>query len=224
MRCTEMMNSHMKPNYQDAVDPAEIHALEAQWGALPLHRRQLTVDHPFLTGEHQLLVSDERRAEICYIMHRGKVDEGVLLHVKTFYPSGAYRLPTGGIHQGEPVMETLAREIEEETGLQVGTGAEDVQVQHCLGIVLYEMDHHSTGRSFPFATYHFLVQMPPGGVIAPRDATEQIGGWQWRRPDELIAVAEYLEQIGNRQPLWGDWGRFRSLSHRFVASRLQTNL
>ncbi|MCC6455253.1 MAG: NUDIX hydrolase [Caldilineaceae bacterium] len=210
----------MKPSYQDAVDDAEVSALEAQWGALPLHRQRLAVDHPFLTGEHQLLVSDGRRAEICYIMHRGHVDEGVLLHVKTFYPRNAYRLPTGGIHQGEPVMETLAREIEEETGLAVGTGADQVQVQRCLGIVTYAMDHRSTGQSFPFATYHFLVQMPQDGVIAPRDATEQIGGWQWRRAQELAAVAENLEQVGSRQPAWGDWGRFRSLSHRFVASRL----
>jgi 8-oxo-dGTP pyrophosphatase MutT (NUDIX family) len=155
-------------------------------------------------------------------MHRGNVAEGVLLHVKTFYPSGAYRLPTGGIHQGEQVMETLAREIEEETGLPVGSGTGQVQVQRCLGIVTYEIEHRSAEQSFPFATYHFLVQMPRDGVIAPRDASEQIGGWQWRRPQELVAVAEYLEQVGSSVPTWGDWGRFRSLSHRFVASKLAT--
>jgi 8-oxo-dGTP pyrophosphatase MutT (NUDIX family) len=214
------MNTNPQPTYQASVDQAEVDLLEAQWGALPFERQRLAVDHPFLTGEHQLLVSDGRRAEICYIMHRGNAAEGVLLHIKTFYPQGAYRLPTGGIHQGEQVMETLMREIEEETGLQVGSGEDQVQVQRCLGLVNYELVHRSADRSFPFATYHFLVQMPRDGVIAPRDATEEIDGWTWRKPHELVAVAEFLEQVGQRDPVWADWGRFRALSHRFVAGQL----
>lgn len=212
------MNTIPQPTYRDSVDQAEIVLLQAQWGTLPFERQRLVVDHPFLTGGHQQLVSDGRRAEICYIMHRGDATEGVLLHIKTFYPSGAYRLPTGGIHQGEQVMQTLMREIEEETGLTVGTGADQVQVQRCLGIVSYEMLHRSLGQSFAFATYHFLVQMPQDGVIAPRDASEQIGGWEWCKPHELAAVAEFLEQVGQQNPVWGDWGRFRALSHRFVAN------
>jgi 8-oxo-dGTP pyrophosphatase MutT (NUDIX family) len=208
------------PGYQIALEPDELRSLQAEWGALPLQRQQLSVDHPFLTGEHQLLVSDHRRAEICYIMHRGNVAEGVLLHIKRFYPTGAFRLPTGGIHQGEQVMETLAREILEETGLTVGTGSDQVQVERCLGIVAYEMDHRSASRRFPFATYHFLVQMPTDGLLAPQDETEEIAAWQWRRPVELHAVADYLEQVGHTVPEWGDWGRYRALSHRFVANAL----
>jgi 8-oxo-dGTP pyrophosphatase MutT (NUDIX family) len=214
------MNTNLPPNYQNSIEQAEVALLEAQWGVLPFEQQQVVVAHPFLTGEHQQLVSDRRRAEICYIMHRGDVTEGVLLHIKTFYPKGAYRLPTGGIHQGEQVMETLAREIEEETGLVVGTGADHVQVQRCLGVVSYEIEHRGLGQSFPFATYHFLVQMPQDGIIAPRDATEEIGGWQWRKPHELSAVAEFLDQVGQRDPVWADWGRFRALSHRFVADQL----
>ena len=215
------MAINVQPSYQDAVDQAEVKLLELQWGALPLEHQRLTVDHPFLTGEHQQLVSDGRRAEICYIMHRGNVADGVLLHIKTFYPSGAYRLPTGGIHEGEQVMETLAREIEEETGMVVGVGADNVQVQRCLGVVSYAMEHRSAGQTFPFATYHFLVQMPREGVITTLDPEEHIGGWEWRSPDELLAVAETLAQVGRRDAVWGDWGRFRALSHRFVAERLK---
>ncbi len=214
------MDIDTQSSYQIAVDPDEVKTLETQWGALPIDQQQLAVDHPFLTGEHQQLVGDRRRAEICYIMHRGNVTDGVLLHIKTFYPSGAYRLPTGGIHLGEQVMETLAREIEEETGLLVGPGVDQVQVQQCLGVVSYEMVHHSAGQTFPFATYHFLVQMPRNGVITTLDPEEHIGGWEWRSTDELGAVADYLERIGQRDPIWGDWGRFRALSHRFVLRRL----
>lgn len=206
--------------YQTAVDASEFDALQRQWGAFPLETRRLVVDDPFLTGENQRLVSDGRRAEICYIMHRGRVADGLLLHIKTFYPSGAYRLPTGGIHQGEQVMETLAREIEEETGLTVGAGTEQVQVQRCLGVVRYEMEHRTLGQSFPFATYHFLVQMPRDGVIVTLDPEEHIGGWEWRKAGELTAVADYLERVSGSTPVWGDWGRFRALSHRFVAHQL----
>jgi 8-oxo-dGTP pyrophosphatase MutT (NUDIX family) len=207
--------------YQVAVDASEFDALCRQWGALPHLRQPLPVDHPFLTGENQLLVSNRRRAEICYIMHRGSVADGVLLHIKTFYPRGAYRLPTGGIHQGEQVMETLAREIEEETGMNVGDGANQVQVERCLGVVSYELAHRGLGQTFVFATYHFLVKMPRDGVINTLDPEEHIGGWEWRKPNELLAVADTLEQVGKTTPAWGDWGRFRALSHRFVAERLK---
>src|SRR5262245_4167192 len=101
----------------------------------------------------------------------------------------------------------------------VGAGVDQVQIQRCLGVVSYAMEHRTLGKTFPFATYHFVVQMPPAGVPTPRDPEEYIGGWQWRRPNEMGAVADYLEQVGRIMPTWGDWGRFRALSPRFVASR-----
>ena len=210
----------MPPALQTAIDPDELASLKAQWGPLASRYHTLTVDEPFLTGQNQLLTSDGRRAEICYVMHRGNPAEEVLLHIKTFYPSGAYRLPTGGVQTGETVMATLSREIEEETGLIVGAGADQVCVERCLGIVVYDMAHRRAARTFSFATYHFLVAMPRDGVLAPRDAEEQIAGWQWRAADELTDVADYLEQVGKQAPDWADWGRYRSLSHRFVAAML----
>jgi 8-oxo-dGTP pyrophosphatase MutT (NUDIX family) len=203
-----------------AVEAAEVAQLTARWGVAPQEHHRLEVDDPFLTGEHQLLVSNGRRAEICYVMHRGDPQAGVLLHIKTFYPMGAYRLPTGGIHQGEAVFDTLIREIDEETGLAVGVGADQVQVQRFLGIVACEFDHHTLGRTFPFATYAFLVQMPADATLQPRDPEESIGGWQWRRPADLPAVADFLQDVGTHAPDWGDWGRYRALIHRFVGQRL----
>ena len=40
-----------------------------------------------------------------------------LVHTKAFYPQGVYRLLTGGIKPGEPLLEALAREAQEETSL-----------------------------------------------------------------------------------------------------------
>ena len=205
---------------QQAVEPTELALLTTEWRAAPQQHFELAVDHPFLSGQHQLLVSNGRRAEICYVMHRGVPAEGVLLHIKTMYPSGAYRLPTGGIQSGEPVLATLTREIYEETGLKVGPGADQVQVQRWLGVLSYAMAHRTLVRTFEFATYIFLAQMPAAATLNPTDPEEQIADWQWRTPAELHTVAQTLATIGVQVPGWADWGRYRALVHTFVADRL----
>lgn len=209
-------------SYQANIEPVELDELCRRWGTLPVVRARLEVNEPFLTGENQRLVSDGRRAEICYVMARERAEgDGieVLLHIKRFYPTGAFRLPTGGIQAGEAVLATLAREITEETGLQVGDGAGQVAVERCLGVIDYELVHVGLAQHVPFATYIFLVRMPAGGVLAPQDATEEIAEWVWRTPAELDAVAATLETVGAWNTVWGDWGRFRAISHRFVAAQ-----
>lgn len=205
----------------DAVDEEEWAALQKQWPKASRRHARLVVDHPFLTGEHQMLVSDGRRAEICYIGYIGRPQTGLLLHIKSIYPEGAYRLPTGGIRQGEAVLDTLAREIAEETGLEVGSAAHQVQVRDLLGVLSYEFAHRGLDASFAFATYHFLVELPPDAALNPHDASERIAGWQWRTPAELDAVADALEGVGTLAPQWADWGRYRALSHRFAAQSLR---
>ncbi|MCX6047565.1 MAG: NUDIX hydrolase [Chloroflexi bacterium] len=207
-------------NFKKSVEPAELALLAEKWGPVAAQKYRLDVDDPFLTGNHQLLTSDQRRAEICYVMHRGDPTQALLLHIKTYYPAGAYRLPTGGIHVGEPVEATLAREIQEETGLIVGAGADQVQVQRFLGVVAYELVHRTLQRTDYFATYAFLVQMPAEAALDPQDPEENIADWQWRPPADLPTIAATLENIGDSAPDWADWGRFRALSHRFVAERL----
>ena len=202
-----------------ALDPAEVAQLRARWSDAIVAHTEIAVAAPFLTGNHQLLAANGRRAEICYVMHQGDPAIGVLLHIKTFYPAGAYRLPTGGIQTGEAVLATLAREIFEETGLSVGEGAATVHVERFLGVLAYELAHETLGV-VPFATYHFLVRMPEGATLAPQDPEESIGGWEWRPACELSAVADFLDGVHHQAAAWGDWGHFRARSHRFVAQCL----
>ena len=204
------------------IDAEELADLGRRFGAVSYNHEILAVTDPFLTENHQRLLSDGRRAEICYVMHRGASPDGVLLHHKAFYPGPAFRLPTGGVDPGEAVWDTLVREIYEETGLAVkredGTG--DVVVQAFLGVVSYDFHHRRLDQHFNFATYHFLVQAPAGAEPHPLDETEAVDGWCWASPADLRTQAIALANLDTTAPDWADWGRFRSLSHHFVADRL----
>jgi 8-oxo-dGTP pyrophosphatase MutT (NUDIX family) len=207
----------IQPLLDRSIDPLELVELTQQWGVPPLRQVTLTVDEPFLTGENQLLTKNGRRAEICYVMHRGNPADGLLLHIKTFYPSGAYRLPTGGIQVGEGVLHALEREILEETGLHLGSAPGEVQLNGLLGVLAYDLLHRQLGP-VEFATYFFLVQMPPTAELHPLDDDEHIGGWEWCTPPELQRVAEVLDTVHTRSSTWADWGHFRAAGHRFVAN------
>jgi 8-oxo-dGTP pyrophosphatase MutT (NUDIX family) len=203
----------------EAVDAAEMASLVADWGAAPREHHDLIVDHPFLSGPQQQLTNDPRRAEICYVMHRGDPADGLLLHIKTIYPDGAFRLPTGGIHRGDSVLDTLEREIFEETGLETGLGDTQVQVERLLGVVSYCFQHQDLG-DIDFATYPFLVRMPEGAILEPQDPDEMIADWRWQPLSELNSVADYLENVATVDRGWRDWGRYRSIIHRFVAGAI----
>ncbi len=202
-----------------SVDAAELADLISDWGEIPREHHELSVDHPFLSGPQQRLTSDGRRAEICYVMHRGNPADGVLLHIKTIYPDGAFRLPTGGIHQGDSVLDTLGREIFEETGLKIGEAVNRVHVERLLGVISYRFRHRDLGE-IDFATYPFLVQMPDGAELDPQDPEEMIAGWRWQAVRELDSVADYLENVVDIDPVWRDWGIYRALIHRFVAGAI----
>jgi 8-oxo-dGTP pyrophosphatase MutT (NUDIX family) len=151
----------------------------------------------------------DRYGEVCMVVRRpnGKV----LTMIKTFYPQGAYRLPTGGISHGEGVLAALLRETAEETGLQV-------KVRHFLAAVAYRTS--ITGEEPVFYTFAFLLD-ELGGTLTVLDESEQIADFREVEPANLIKVAEYLEQLGTEysQYLHGeirDWGRFRAVIHRAV--------
>lgn len=202
------------------IDLEELDTLAAAWGSPARLSVALAVDSPFLTGPKQKLVSGGRRAEICFVMHRGSPAGGVLLEHVAYYPAGVFRLPTGGIQAGEGVMETLAREIAEETGLTVGDGPLCVAVERLLGVVDYTLHHATWGRAAYYATYAFLVRMPEGARLDPQDPEEQSADWRWLPARELAELADALEVVGAVAPQWGDWGRYRAVAHRFVAAQL----
>jgi len=153
----------------------------------------------------------DRIAEVCMVVRRpsGKL----LLAIKDFYPRGAFRLPTGGIHHGEPILDAVRREAIEETGLTL-------EVARFLAALTYR-----NGPTGPpaFHTFAFLLD-ERGGTLGAQDPAERIERWIEIEPSALPAVASTLDAISDDAtaeiPNWSAWGRFRAHVHRVVAEAL----
>lgn len=157
----------------------------------------------------------DRFAEVCMVVRRpgGKV----LLSIKTFYPRGAYRLPTGGIRHGERILDALVRETEEETGLVT-------QIRRFLAAIAYRAVSAPKGPPI-FHTFAFLLD-EVGGTLETRDTKEQIEEWIEVDPSTLGDVADRLERVTSAHSEaiggdWSDWGRFRAVVHRVVHEELK---
>ena len=153
-----------------------------------------------------------RFAEVCMVVRRPTGT--LLLSIKTFYPRGAYRLPTGGIDRDEPILDAVLRETLEETGLTV-------DVKRFLAALTYR-----DGPSGPpvFHTFAFLLEDATGAPVHSLDEQEQIEAYVEAPLAELPRVAERLERIrADGAPgiaNWDAWGRFRAHVHRVVPEAL----
>lgn len=163
----------------------------------------------------------DRTGEVCMVIRRRN---GKLLTArKTFYPANAYRLLTGGINHGEPILEALLRETEEETGLEV-------EVRQFLAVIGYTLQRPSEigaaaqQRATRFHTFAFLLD-EISGLLACYDPDERVEDFREVAVAELPALATHLEQLGQDfdpeiDGRWRDWGRFRAVAHRAVYQAL----
>jgi ADP-ribose pyrophosphatase YjhB (NUDIX family) len=186
---------------------AEVAELSVRYGS---PRRVEVMIRPFFDPVQR----PDRFAEVCMVIRRrnGKVP----LSIKTFYPRGAHRLPTGGIHHGEAVLDALFRETEEETGLET-------KVTRFLAWITYRSESDPTGPPL-FHTFAFLLD-EIGGTFETRDREEQIEEWIEVQPGALADVAAKLDAIRSAPSKdiggdWADWGRFRAIVHRVVHGEL----
>lgn len=190
---------------------AEITALALRYGA-PNRSVAALTGAPF-----DPVAMTDRYGEVCMVVRQ---PEGTLITaIKTFYPAGAFRLLTGGIHHGEAIADALLREVAEETGL-------DVLVRRFLAVIEYDLPMLGP-RTLRFATFAFLLDVV-GGELAPQDPNERISAFRFLAVDELPALADTLEQVPDViDPeiggSWRDWGRFRAVVHRAVFAALRTS-
>lgn len=117
------------------------------------------------------------------------------------YPDGVFRVPTGGIHYGEDIIDSLYREVAEELGLQVA-------IREFAGMIHIRFRAGSEERQF----YSFVFLLDETGGRLLEDALE----------DEVCEVLE-ADQAGMERALerlktfgddiyWAEWGKFRYLT------------
>jgi len=179
--------------------------VEAAFGPLPAVHHRLDVG-PRLFRDLAPAPTRGRMGEVVLLLRRA--DGKVLLHTKSFYPPGTYRLPSGGIRPGEGVTEAARREAAEETGLSA-------REPRPLGLLTYTL---RDGRRRCFF-HSWLVAADVEGEPNPGDGEEGIAGFRWVGPEELDRAAEALRAL---PPKWDGWGRFRALAHEAAARRLST--
>jgi 8-oxo-dGTP pyrophosphatase MutT (NUDIX family) len=173
--------------------------LETRFGALPRAHLQLEADVRFFDDVARAQ-DRERMGEVILVLRRP--DGQVLLHTKTFYPEGIYRLPSGGINGNEPVMDAAAREAAEETELVL----RDAQP---IGLITYDLY-----RAVEHVDFHsWLVLAGVVGAARAGDPHERIEGYRWTPLDRLPQVASTLRSV---PPQWSGWGHFRALAHDLV--------
>ncbi len=183
----------------------ELEGLAHQYGPV-LYREE-----EIFAGFDDPVRKTDRVGEVCMVIRRpgGKL----LLSIKSIYPRGAHRLPTGGVSIGEPIIAALFREAHEETGLSV-------RLRRFLALISY----HLQGEPTPvFHTFAFLLD-ETGGTLGALDEEELIEEYIEIDPAELPKVAGRLETLpesgGTTVGSWRDWGRFRAIVHRTVHEAL----
>jgi 8-oxo-dGTP pyrophosphatase MutT (NUDIX family) len=192
-----------------AAQTAEIEELAARYG--PTRRVVAAASDAFGDPVRRA----DRVGEVCFVVRRPAGT--LLLSTKTFYPPGAYRLPTGGMGPDEAIFDALLRETAEETGL-------DVHVERFLAHIAYRPEGRYDATPF-FHTFVFLLR-ELGGTLATADPHERIAGYREVAVSELPAVAEALRRVADVESAeiegrWGDWGRFRAVVHDVVHEALK---
>lgn len=192
--------------------PAPDHRVADEISALSSLYGQPVIVNATLRIRSMFGALDERPARVAEVVPVIQRPNGrVLTMTKSSYPQEAYRLPSGGVHKGEPILDALMRESYEETGLSVA-------VQRFLAIVRYQIIIAS-GRTGRFTSYVFLVQ--GDGPIEPKDENERISGFREVEVSDLHGIAHFLDNMKpDGDSDWSDWGRYRSVVHRVVAGIL----
>jgi 8-oxo-dGTP pyrophosphatase MutT (NUDIX family) len=192
--------------------PTPVHKVQAEIAGLAQTYGEPVIINQTLRIKWLFGAIEERPARVAEVVPVVQRPNGkVLTMLKTSYPPGAHRLPSGGIHKGEPILDALLRESYEETGMVV-------TVRRFLAIIRYQIIA-ATGRTGRFTSYAFLVDGV--GPIQPMDPNEHIAEFREVELSDLRAMGDFLYNLRTADENdWNDWGRFRSVVHRVVADIL----
>ncbi|MHB9032148.1 MAG: NUDIX hydrolase [Anaerolineae bacterium] len=183
----------------------EQRAAPAWDSSLPVYHVQLNITRD--TRNYWFLSRRKREAEVVLILQR--LNGKYLVHTKSFYPPGAWRVMTGGIIPGEEPAAAALREADEETGLKV---------RLVRGLARIEYTFTFREETLKFNSYIYLLR-ELGGSLVSGDAGESISGFREVTLEDLPALARHLEELQGES--WADWGRFRAAAHCIVYQLLK---
>ena len=196
------------PLFESTYNPDIKAALSHQFGPFDEHHMRVHATTPGLLRMLEKMASSQnpRRGEVVMVIPN---DAGhIWLHAKQQYPTGVYRLMTGGLHLEESPVAALRREVAEETGFLV-------TIQRCLGVMTYEISGNGYPTQ-PFVSFIFLTS-PASGEPQPTDPAEAIIGFKAVVPAQLDQVTRQLRSITGE---YKDWGIFRAAAHKIAATAL----
>lgn len=194
-----------EPLAQSFIHKDEILSLIEKCGPTRFYRfyHNISYDY-FQLWKNALHHEKSRRGEIALCV-TNEADH-ILLHTKPFYPDKTFRIPTGGIHSKETVIDALVRELHEETGFS------PLSFQQ-LALLLYVFRHGD--ESIPFVSYIFSVTVSDGEP-APHDESEEISGFLWIESSKLENVITSLQNLPEGK--WHEWGLMRAAPHHIIHS------
>jgi 8-oxo-dGTP diphosphatase len=150
-------------------------------------------------------VKRDRRGEVvfCVIRPNGKI----ITVSCSEYPKGIFRIPTGGIHKNEDIVQALYREVLEELGLKV-------EITEFAGVLRIRFKNGK--ETVPFYSYVFILLEKSGRLL--KDAIDdEISEVMEVDVEGLAQTAKKLESITGK---WSDWGRFRGSTTKAVYEHL----
>lgn len=155
-------------------------------------RRHVALIADSAVAQYRFRSESDRRAEVVFAIQNPAGN--LWVHSKRNYPTGLYRLPTGGVNWGEPIDAALMREVCEETGLPV-------TIQRFLGVIEYCF--HYEGMTAHFASYVFLLSSTGGTPFPTGD--EAIASFREILPSQLLHISADLRNLLGSRHSWGQW-------------------
>lgn len=131
----------------------------------------------------------------------------IWLQRKTTYPDGTFRLPGGGIDEGESSLEALHRELAEETGIRNASPI-------LLGRISYVTPDGST---VDFYSDLYLIESGDS-VPVTEDKHEKVAAWL---PCPIRELEDHEKALLNLAEPLVSWGLFRSAALSFLRKHLE---
>ncbi|MEM2142413.1 MAG: NUDIX hydrolase [Candidatus Thorarchaeota archaeon] len=183
------------------LSSSEIETLVRKYGS-PQH---LEFSADFLDFECELVrrsVRGGRNHDItCFILHDGKY---VVIQKHAYSGTGIFRAPSGGAHPGEPLELAAAREMMEETGLEIRL------MRFVLDVSLTIRCH---GEIIPWRSLVFLAESVAGHLGAVD--TEEICSVTTMSREEMLGDVDSMMDTSG----WGGF-KYRSFLTRAFFRRL----